>query len=87
MVAITMSPHIEQLVLRATRSLAIELANLTLEALPLSQIMVGMNGGIGRICAIDETKICCHEIESAGIGRGLILQEISRDCSIVDVGV
>ena len=87
MIAVTVSAHIEQLVLGATRSFTIELANLMLEALPLSKIVVRMKGGIGRICAIDETKICGHEIENASIGRGLILQEVSSDCSIIDVGV
>ena len=72
-VAVTVSAHIEQLVFDATGSLAIELGYLVLEALPLSQIFVGMKSGISWICAIDETKISGHEIKCACIGRGLIL--------------
>lgn len=87
MVAVTVSAHIEQLVLGSTRSLAIELSNLTLKALPLGQIMVGMKSGIGWICAIDETKVCVHEVKGASIGRGLILREVSRDGGIIDVGI
>ena len=87
MVAVTVSAHIEQLILGATRSLVIELSNLTLEALPLSQIMVRMKSGIGWICAIDETKVCVHEVKGASIGRGLILQEVSRDGGIIDVEI
>ena len=72
-VAVTMSAHIEQLVFDTTRSLAIELGHLVLEALPLSQIFVGMKSGVGGICAIDETKVGGHEIKCARIGRGHIL--------------
>ena len=72
-VAVTVSAHVKQLVFDATRSLAIELGYLVLEALPLGQILVGMKSGIGGICAIDETKIRGHEIKRARIGRGLIL--------------
>lgn len=72
-VAVTVSAHIEQLVFGTTRSLAIELGHLVLEALPLSWILVGMKSGIGWICAIDETKVSGHEIKRARISRGLIL--------------
>ena len=72
-VAVTVSAHVEQLVFGTTRSLTIEPGYLVLEALPLSQILVGMKSGIGWICAIDETKISGHEIKGARIGRGLIL--------------
>ena len=57
-----------------------------LEALPLSEIMVGVESGVGWICAIDEAKICGHEIEGASIRRGLILQEVTCDGSVVDIG-
>lgn len=87
MVAVTVPAHVEQLVFGASRSLAVELSNLMFEALPLSQVMVVIEGGIGWICAIDEAKVCGHEVEGASIGRGLILQEVSSDCSIVDVRV
>ena len=72
-VAVTVSAHVEQLVFGTTRSLAIELGYLVLEALPLSQILAGMKSAISWICAIDETKVSGHEIEGARIGRGLIL--------------
>ena len=85
MVAIAVSAHVEQLVLGATGSLAIELGDLVLETLPLGLIMVGPKGGIGGICAIDEAKVRGHEIEGASIGRGLILQEVSCDGGIIDV--
>ena len=87
MVAVTVSAHIQQLVLGARWSLTIELGDLMFESLPLSKVMVGMKSGVGWICAIDEAKICGHEVEGASIGRGLILQEISRDCGIIDVGI
>ena len=86
-VAVTVSAHIEQLVPGAMRSFAVELGDLMLEALPLGQVMVGGKSGIGWVCAIEETKVCGHEIKSAGIGRGLILQEVSGDGSVIDVGV
>ena len=87
MVAVTVSAHVEQLVPSATRSLEIELGKLMLEALPLSQVVVGMKSGIGWICAIDEAKVCGHEVEGAGIRRGLVLQEVSRNGCIIDVGI
>ncbi len=87
MVAVTVSAHIEQLVLRATWSLAIKLGDLMFEPLPLSKVVLAMKSAIGWICAIDEAKICGHEVEGAGIGGGLILQEISCDCGIIDVGI
>ena len=58
-----------------------------LEALPLSQIMVERKSRIGWICTINEAKVCDDEVEGARIGRGLILQEVSRDGSVVDVGI
>ena len=86
MIAVTMSAHVEQLVLGATGSVAIELANLVLEALPLSKITMGVKSGVGRIRAIDEAKICGHEIKGASISRRLILQEVTCDSSVVDRG-
>lgn len=53
MVAVTVSAHIEQLVLGTARSLAVELGHLVLETLPLTHIMVGLDSGIGWICAIN----------------------------------
>ena len=86
MVAVAVPAHVEQLVLGAMRSITVELGNLMLKALPLGQIMMGMERGIGGICAINETKVCGHEIKGASISRGLILQEISCDGSVIDIG-
>ena len=87
MIAVTVSAHVEQLVLGATRSVAIELADLVLEALPLRKITVGVKSGVGRIRAIDEAKVYGHEIKGANIRRGFILQEVPCDSSIIDRGI
>ena len=84
-VSVAVSAHVEQLVLGAARSLAVELGDLMLEALPLGQVVVRMEGGVGWICAVDEAEICGHEIESASVGRGFVLQEVPCDCSVIDV--
>ena len=49
--------------------------------------MVGRNGGIGWVCAIEETKVSGHEVKGAGIGRGFILQEVSRNGGVIYVRV
>ena len=57
-----------------------------LEALPLGLVaVVGTEGGIGGVGAVDEAEVCGREVEGGGVGRGLILQEISRDGGVVDV--
>ena len=86
-VAVAVPAQVEELVLGAGRSVAVELAELMLEALPLGPVTVGTESGIGWVCAVDETKVCGHEIERGGIGRGLILQEISGDGGVVDVRI
>ena len=85
-VAVAMPAHVEELVRGAGRGVAVELGELMLEALPLgSVVVVGTEGGVGWVCAVDETEVCGHEVERGGVGRGLILQEISRDGGVVDV--
>ena len=86
-VAVAVSAQVEQLVLGATRSLAVELGDLVLEALPLGQVVGGMESVVGGIGAVDEAKVCGHEVEGASVGRGFILQEVSGDCCITDVGL
>lgn len=85
MVAVAVPAKVEELVLGAGRSVAVELGELMIQALPLGVITVRRESGIGGICAVDETEVCGHEIERSGVGGGLILQEISSDSGVVDV--
>lgn len=49
--------------------------------------MVGGKSGIGWVCAIEETKVGGDKVKGAGIGRGFILQEVSRDGGVINVRV
>ena len=74
MVAVAVPTQVEELVRGAGRGVAVELGELMLEALPLGPVVVVVTeGGIGWVCAVDQTEVCGHEVEGGGVGRGLIL--------------
>ena len=58
MVAVAVAAHVEELVLGAAGGVAVELAELVLEALPLGEIVVGVEGGVGWVGAVDEAEVC-----------------------------
>ena len=57
------------------------------EALPLGLVAVRGEGGVGWVGAVYEAEVCGCEVEGGGVGRGLILQEISCEGGVVDVRV
>ena len=83
-VAVTMSAHVEKLVLGSLWGGMVQLGDSALETLPLSQIVVG-TVGIGRIRLVYKTKIGRGEIKGSSVGCGFILQEVSCDCGVVEV--
>ena len=68
MIAVTMTAHIEQLVFRAMRRLAVQLVDLVFKTLPLGQVLRGT--AISWICAVDEAKLypilCKHLLSYQG---------------------
>ena len=87
-VAVAVPAQVEEPVRGAGRGVAVEADELVFEALPLGLVaVVGREGGVGGVGAVDETEVCGHEVEGGGVGRGLILEEISRDGCVVDVRV
>ena len=73
-VAVAVAAQVEELVRGGRRGVAVESGELVMEALPLGLVaVVGTEGGVGGVGAVDEAEVCGREVEGGGVGRGLIL--------------